>query len=123
MDECEAVGCRMRSVRAGLCPAHEENKRRYGHPTKITRQPPTLAEHLVPIWEELSEQVRPSIGMAGLEALAIQVYRLRTAQEKITSEGMVVADPKGNPTPHPALRVEKDAQSEIRRWIKDYGVQ
>jgi len=50
------------------------------------------------------------------------MYRLREAQKKITTEGLVVADARENPVPHPALKIEKEAQAEIRRWIKDYGV-
>jgi len=124
IDRCEVPGCR-KSMEPddpdGYCPVHRSNLERYGHPERVERRPPDLPEHLEPIWEEMADQVRVSIGVAGLEALCVQVYRLRQAQAKVTEEGMVVADQKGSPVPHPALRIEKDAQSEIRRWLKDFG--
>jgi phage terminase small subunit len=121
--ECRIGGCRraIEDESDGLCAQHVEARERYGDPVKITRRPAHLPAHLVPIWDEMAGQVTTAIGLAGLEALVGQVYRLRTAEEKITTEGLVVADAKGNPTPHPALKVEKDAQSEIRRWLHDFG--
>ena len=124
IDTCRIDGCRGSHSNDpdDLCPPHRRNVERYGHPTKITKTPPELPDHLRPIWEEMADQVAVKIGIAGMEALCVQVYRLREAQKKITEEGMVVADPKGNPTTHPALKIEKDAQSEIRRWVKDFGI-
>jgi hypothetical protein len=46
---------------------------------------------------------------------------MRDAQRRITAEGIVVADAKGNPCPHPALAVEKQAQGEVRAWLGKYG--
>lgn len=106
----------------GLCPNHRQNVERYGDPERIAKRPEHLAEHLCPIWDEIAPQVSLRIGFAGLEALCGQMYRLREAQKKITTEGLVVADARENPVPHPALKIEKEAQAEIRRWIKDYGV-
>lgn len=51
-----------------------------------------------------------------LEAYCGQVSRLRDAQARIAKEGLIVADGKGQPVPHPALAVEKSAQAEIRSW-------
>jgi hypothetical protein len=65
--------------------------------------------------------VQEAIGSAGLEALVVQVHRMRDAQERITAEGIVVADSKGNPIPHPALAIERQAQVEIRTWLAKYG--
>lgn len=73
------------------------------------------------IWSEMVGQVRPTIGAVGLEALCVQVARMRDAQRRITAEGLVVADAKGNPVPHPALAVEKQAQAEIRQWLGKFG--
>lgn len=57
-------------------------------------------------------------GIAGpeLEAYAGQVARLRDAQRRLAKEGLVVADPKGHPIPHPAIAVERAAQEQIRAW-------
>lgn len=70
----------------------------------------------------MAPKVRPSIGLVGLEALCGQVYRLRDAQERVTKDGAVVGDAKGNPAPHPALAIERAAQSEIRQWVTKFGL-
>lgn len=87
----------------------------------LTR-PPHLPELLIPIWEELMPQFRPKIGAVGLEAVCVQVLRLRDAQDRIGREGLVVADPKGAPGPHPALAIESAASREISRWLEKFGV-
>ena len=51
-----------------------------------------------------------------LEAYCGQVSRLRDAQAWIAEEGLIVADAKGVPMPHPALLIERQAQDEIRKW-------
>lgn len=121
-ERCVVDGCTETRRTGEWCAKHAERADRFGHPTRIVKKPATLPDHLDPIWDEMVDQVDQSIGLAGLEALCVQVYRLREAQRKVSAEGLVVADAKGNPTAHPALRTEKDAQSEIRRWIKDFGV-
>jgi len=85
------------------------------------KYPDTLPDYLRPIWDELDEQMRDSIGAVGLEALCVQVYRMRDAQARVTADGMVVVDAKGNPVPHPALDIEKRAQAEVRTWLDKYG--
>lgn len=80
-----------------------------------------LPEHISAIWDELAGSVRDRIGNAGMEALCGQVYRLREAEGRISEEGMVVQDAKGNPVPHPALAIEKQAQAEIRNWVDKFG--
>lgn len=85
------------------------------------KKPPSLPEHLRPIWDEMENEVSERIGAAGLEALCGQVYRMRTAEDRVSREGIVVADVKGNPAPHPALAIEKQAQAEVRAWLLKYG--
>jgi len=85
------------------------------------QKPAHLARHLEPIWEEMVDNVMPQIGAAGLEALCGQIHRLRTAEAKITAEGIIIGDVKGNPIPHPALAVEKQAQQQIRIWLDKFG--
>ena len=41
---------------------------------------------------------------------------MRDAQARIDAEGLIVADAKGNPIPHPAIALERAAQSEVRAW-------
>jgi hypothetical protein len=84
-------------------------------------KPATLPEHLSGIWDETAPKVRRAIGPLGLEALCGQIFRMRDAQERITRDGAIVADAKGNPCPHPALAIEKQAQGEVRAWIVKFG--
>lgn len=51
-----------------------------------------------------------------LEAYCTQVARMRDAQARIDTEGLIVADAKGNPVPHPAIALERAAQAEVRAW-------
>ena len=84
-------------------------------------KPDSLPDHLSAIWDEMEPRVRVVIGPAGMEALCAQIYRMRDAQERVTKDGIVVADTKGNPCPHPALAIEKQAQSEVRAWVQKFG--
>lgn len=61
------------------------------------------------------------IGLIGMEALCGQIYRMRDAQARITKDGAIVADAKGNPIPHPAIPIEKAAQAEVRAWVVKFG--
>lgn len=88
---------------------------------KQPRVPDHLPAHLAPIWEEILPTVQPAIGPVGLEALCAQIYRMRDAQERVTKDGAVVADAKGNPCPHPAIAIEKQAQAEVRAWVAKFG--
>ena len=80
-----------------------------------------LPEHLSEIWDDVVDSVEVRIGSVGLEALCGQIHRQREAERRISEEGIVVQDVKGNPTPHPSLATEKQAQAEIRNWIGTYG--
>lgn len=70
------------------------------------------------VWDEMTA-AHPSperIAGADLEAYCVQVARMRDAQGRIDAEGLVIADAKGNPVPHPAIALEKAAHAEIRAW-------
>lgn len=56
------------------------------------------------------------IAFAGhlLEVYAVAVARQRGAQSRIDTEGIIIANPKGDPIPHPALAIEKASSAEIR---------
>lgn len=76
--------------------------------------PEHLPEDVAAVWLELIEGVaRPG---PDFKAYCGQVARLRDAQSRISREGLVVADEKGRPVPHPALEIERRAQVEIRAW-------
>lgn len=66
------------------------------------------------IWDQMVDAGSPE--GPELEAFVGQVARLREAQRRIAAEGLITADPKGYPIPHPAIAIEKAAQAEIRAW-------
>jgi len=74
------------------------------------------------IVEELRERIGPAASEADLEAFASQIARLRDSRRRIEAEGMIVADPKGYPIPHPAIPIERAAQQEVRQWSARYPV-
>lgn len=86
-------------------------------------KPAALPDHLKPIWDEMAGQVSPKIGLAGMEALVIQVYRMRDAQQRVSRDGLVVADEKGRAVEHPALAIERAATREVRDWMKQFPAQ
>ena len=66
------------------------------------------------IWQQMVDAGSPE--GPELEAFVGQVARLREAQRRIAAEGLITADPKGYPIPHPAIAIERAAQVEIRAW-------
>lgn len=85
-----------------------------GELTPPNHLPPDVAE----VWvEHAASGVAPhKLDSPDFEAYAGQVCRLRDAQRRLSVEGLVIADPKGNPVPHPALAIERAAQVELRQW-------
>lgn len=69
---------------------------------------------------ELRDRIGPAASDAELEAYASQVARLRDSRRRIEAEGMIVADPKGYPIPHPAIAIERAAQAEVRQWAAKF---
>lgn len=70
-------------------------------------------------WDELAARWPTGVAMpegADFEAYLGQVARLRDAQQRIATDGMIVQDARGNAVAHPALAIERSAQSEIRTW-------
>lgn len=72
------------------------------------------------IWDEVLGRFpvdeRERVAGPELEAFCGQVARLREAQKRISAEGLITADPKGFPIPHPAIAIERAAQAEVRAW-------
>lgn len=52
----------------------------------------------------------------GFDAYCAQVAVEREASSRVATEGIVVADAKGQPIPHPALEIQRKAQAEMRAW-------
>jgi phage terminase small subunit len=86
---------------------------------RATGRPAHLPDDVAPVWDEVvlayGEDAERIYG-PDLEAYCGQIARLRDAQRRLADEGIVVADPKGHPIPHPALAIERTAQDEIRKW-------
>ena len=78
----------------------------------------SVPEHMPAAESEIWAQMVKAGAPEGpeLEAFVGQVARLREAQRRIAAEGLITADPKGYPIPHPAIAIEKAAQAEIRAW-------
>lgn len=83
--------------------------------------PAALPKALIAIWHEVEPQVDTRIGAVGLEALCLAVYRLRDARDRVSRDGLIVADARGNPSQHPALAIEKAAAAEVRSWMAKFG--
>jgi hypothetical protein len=45
---------------------------------------------------------------------------MRDAQRRIDAEGLVVADEKGRPVPHPAIALEAAAAKLVAAWAPQY---
>lgn len=83
------------------------------------KPPAHLPPDIASIWVETVKNLGYRIDRLdppSLEAYCGQIARLRDAQHRIHDEGLIVADSKGHPIPHPAIAVEKSAQAEIRAW-------
>lgn len=47
------------------------------------------------------------------------VEEWQRARDMIARDGLVVADEKGRPVPHPAIAVERSAAAEMRAWLPE----
>lgn len=81
--------------------------------------PQWLSEPEQVAWHEFAARWPTGIPMPDgpeFEAYLGQAARLRQAQQQLAADGLIVADPKGTPVPHPALDIERKAQAELRQW-------
>ena len=81
--------------------------------------PGHLPEAVRTVWAEVVAaygDAAEAITGPALEAYCGQVATLRECQRRLADEGLIVADPKGVPIEHPAIRLERAAQDEIRKW-------
>ena len=65
----------------------------------------------------IKKQVNKSTSEAIINNIAIQMERAEEARERIKEEGIVVRSEKGSAVPHPALRIEQEAQDKIEKLI------
>ena len=80
--------------------------------------PPHLSALEAAAWGELAAR-HEGADLLALEAAACQLARMRDARRRIEAEGEIVMDSRDRPVPHPALVIERAAQSELRRWLSD----
>lgn len=79
--------------------------------------PDYLSEAAATVWQEtVAGRPVAAHAHAAVAAYCVQVARARDAQARIDREGLVVADEKGRPIPHPAVAIERAAQAEVRAW-------
>lgn len=69
---------------------------------------------------ELANQCKPTTPGPILEEIATNVVLSRSCQQRISKEGSMVADSRGNPIVHPAVAMQaaahKRATSLLSRW-------
>lgn len=86
--------------------------------SKITC-PPTLSEGQRAIWDEVAPGLERKLVPAGtIEAYVVCLYRMRDAQARVDREGLLIADEKGRPIPHPALAIERACRSELKTLVR-----
>lgn len=88
------------------------------------KAPKHLPDDVCEVWQEIVDGLPPAriprvIGPE-FEAYCGAIARLRDAQARIAKDGAICADPKGNPIPHPALAIERQAQDALRKWGKRF---
>ena len=82
-------------------------------------KPVSLPPAASDVWDELVAQgYRPG---PGFDAYCGQVAIERDCAARVLGEGVVVADEKGRPVPHPAIEVQRKAQVEIRAWGREFA--
>lgn len=86
--------------------------------TDTPKPPASLSTDAAQAWTEVLESCGPGCHrLAGplLEEYAQAIATARAARARVDTEGLIVADAKGSPVPHPALSVEAKALDTIRR--------
>lgn len=80
--------------------------------------PDRLDPDAAAVWVEVVEQHHDPARIVGpdLEAYCGQVALQRDLRERIAREGAIIAGPRDEPEPHPAVVLERAAQKEIRDW-------
>jgi phage terminase small subunit len=58
--------------------------------------------------------------ISNLERYAFQLAVARDCEARVFSEGMIIADEKGRPVPHPCIQLLKSANAEIRNYAAIY---
>ena len=54
-----------------------------------------------------------------IAAYEAAVVEWEQARAMVKADGLVVADERGRPVPHPAIAVERSAAAEMRAWLPE----
>lgn len=84
--------------------------------------PEHLGEEGVRVWLDTAARIGPAlesaVEYAALEAFCGQCDRLADARRRLSEEGAIISDARGNAVPHPALAIERAAAASIERMAK-----
>lgn len=61
-------------------------------------------------WDYVLDQVSDNTPDGVIEVIVCQIMRAKEAKRRIDKEGIVVRDMKGSVIPHPAIKIEAEAQ-------------
>lgn len=78
------------------------------------------AECWAEITAGMSDAELEFVGSVVTGSYAVAVARQRDAQARIDREGIIVANQKGEPSPHPALAIEKSSSGEVRAFSSQF---
>jgi P27 family predicted phage terminase small subunit len=88
-------------------------------PSTIPVDPPDrLDESAAEVWREVVARgaISPKADAAMLEVYCVLVAQSRTVAQKLSSEGLVVADDKKGAVVHPALAAARQLADDLRVW-------
>ena len=124
----------------GRKPKPVEQRRAEGNPGKRPLPAPVLIEgrsyptppdgagdRYLAVWNRIVPKLWEVGLLDGIDALALDaicttVDRAYAAREMLEKDGLVVAGAMGGAVAHPAVKIEKDAWAEARRWFEHYGL-
>lgn len=79
------------------------------------------ATPLTNLIEEIKAQTAFGTPVKIISIIATQIERANEAKRRIEEEGLIVRDIKGSVLPHPAIKVEADAQKLICSLLEKHG--
>ena len=87
---------------------------------KAAKPPAGLSKAALEFWKDLRDEyaISDAGGLRVLEVAARAFARLEEARELLDREGCVFKDRWGQPRPHPAATVERDARAGLLRALQ-----
>lgn len=83
------------------------------------KPPGHLSPAAATIWAEVAPELTHKRATAGvIEAYVVCLARMRDAQDRVDREGLLIADEKGRPIPHPALAIERACRAELKSLLR-----